>query len=161
MPVGNFGGTQNDAAQRLRNIAASGARCGVFTLVHWDQRHAPPHTFVPDELRKNSVCLVHTDRGFEIAGRRMPGASIVLEQPPSPEFATQFLHDIGKYSKDSNRVEVPFEQIAPKDGQLWSEETTEELRVAIGRSGATKLQYLAIGRDTRQHAVIHESTPEN
>ena len=29
----NFSDT---AAQRLRNIAASGARCGVYTLVHWD-----------------------------------------------------------------------------------------------------------------------------
>ncbi len=28
------------AAKRLRNIAASGARCGVFTLIHWDQRNA-------------------------------------------------------------------------------------------------------------------------
>ncbi|HXE42121.1 MAG TPA: FtsK/SpoIIIE domain-containing protein, partial [Candidatus Baltobacteraceae bacterium] len=71
---------------------------------------------------------------------------------------TKFLHDIGKSSKDSTRVEVPFEQIAPADDKIWSEETTEELRVAIGRSGATKLQYLAIGRATRQHALIAGKT---
>ena len=46
------------AARRLRNIAANGARCGVYTLIHWDQRNAPPNDFVPDELRKNSVRLV-------------------------------------------------------------------------------------------------------
>ena len=146
------------AAQRLRNIAASGARCGVYTLIHWDQRHATPQAFVPDELRKNSVCIVHTDRGFEIAGRRMPGTNIALETPPSPEFATEFLHEVGKFSKDSNRVEVPFEQIAPQDGQIWSEETTEELTVPIGRSGATKWQKLAIGKGTRQHALIAGKT---
>jgi hypothetical protein len=60
------------AARRLRNIAASGARCGVFTLIHWDQRTALPPDFVPDELRANSVCLARTARGFRTGG--MAGA---------------------------------------------------------------------------------------
>jgi DNA segregation ATPase FtsK/SpoIIIE, S-DNA-T family len=47
----NFSDT---AARRLRNIAASGARCGVYTLIQWDQRHAPPQDFVPDELAKTA-----------------------------------------------------------------------------------------------------------
>ena len=51
---------------------------------------------------------------------------------------------------------MPFEQIAPEN--FWLDETTEELRVPIGRSGATKLQYLAVGRDTRQHALIAGKT---
>lgn len=151
----NFSDT---AARRLRNIAASGARCGVYTIIHWDQRHAPPQDFVPDELRKNSVWLVHTGRGFEFAGRKMPGARLLLDPPPPADFATEFLHEAGKSSKNSTRVEVPFEQVAPPDGRLWSEKTTEELRVPIGRSGATKLQYLEIGKGTRQHALIAGKT---
>ena len=55
----NFSDT---AAKRLRNIAANGARCGVYTLIHWDQRNAPPQDFVPDELRKNSVRLVRGEQ---------------------------------------------------------------------------------------------------
>ncbi|HKI69165.1 MAG TPA: ATP-binding protein, partial [Verrucomicrobiae bacterium] len=35
------------AARRLRNIATSGARCGVYTLIHWDQRNTVPADFVP------------------------------------------------------------------------------------------------------------------
>ena len=151
----NFSDT---AARRLRNIATSGARCGVYTLIHWDQRNALPQDFVPDELRKNSVRLVHGERGFEFAGWRAPGTLLILDPPPSPEFATQFLHQVGENSKNSNRVEVPFAQIAPPDTKLWTESTLEELRVAIGRSGATKLQYLAIGRDTRQHVLIAGKT---
>src|SRR5204862_153891 len=30
------------AAKRLRNIAASGAGCGVYTLIHWAHRHGAP-----------------------------------------------------------------------------------------------------------------------
>ena len=151
----NFSDT---AARRLRNIAASGARCGVYTLIHWDQRHALPPEFVPDELRKNSIGLVRTEKGFELSGWRKAGTRLVLDRPPSPEFATQFLHEVGQSSKDSNRVEVPFEQVAPPDAKLWTEETTEELTVPIGRSGATKLQQLAIGKGTRQHALVAGKT---
>ena len=149
----NFSDT---AAKRLRNIAANGARCGVFTLIHWDQRTALPQDFVPDELRKNSVCLVRTGSGFELANWRPPGVRLVFDPPMPPEFATEFLHRIGESSKDASRVEVPFAQIAPDE--LWREETTELLRVPIGRSGATKLQYLEIGSGTRQHALIAGKT---
>ena len=64
----------------------------------------------------------------------------------------------GEGSKNANRVEVPFEQIAPAEADIWKEETTELLRVPIGRSGATKLQYLEIGSGTRQHALIAGKT---
>ena len=48
--------------------------------------------------------------------------------------------------------------MAPPDSDVWSEITTDELRVPIGRSGATKLQYLEVGRATRQHALIAGKT---
>jgi DNA segregation ATPase FtsK/SpoIIIE, S-DNA-T family len=149
----NFSDT---AAKRLRNIAANGARCGVFTLIHWDQRNAVPQDFVPDELRKNSICLVRTERGFELANHQPSGMKLLLDAPPPSEFATEFLIRVGEGSKNANRVEVPFEQIAPTE--LWQEETTELLRVPIGRSGATKFQYLEIGSGTRQHALIAGKT---
>ncbi len=151
----NFSDT---ACKRLRNIATSGARCGVYTLIHWDQRNAAPQDFVPDELRKNSVTLARRENDFVLTNWRVAGSQIQLDPPPSPEFATHFLREVGKKGKDSNRVEVPFEQIAPREAEIWSEETSEELRVPIGRSGATKLQYLEIGKATRQHALIAGKT---
>ncbi|HXE42313.1 MAG TPA: FtsK/SpoIIIE domain-containing protein, partial [Candidatus Baltobacteraceae bacterium] len=146
------------AAKRLRNIAANGARCGVYVLMHWDQRQPPPNDFVPDELRKNSVRILRGENNFYLANWHPAGTKLNLDTPPSPEFATKFLHDIGESSRNSTRVEVPFEQIAPPENKIWSEETSEELRVAIGRSGATKLQYLEIGKATRQHALIAGKT---
>ncbi len=151
----NFSDT---AARRLINIATSGARCGVYTLMHWDRRHALPPGFVPEELRKNSVGLVRADNGFKLETHQPAGARLLLDAPPSPEFATEFLHRVGESGKDSNRVEVPFAQVAPPDAALWTGDTTDEVRVAIGRSGATKLQYLEIGKGTRQHALIAGKT---
>ncbi len=146
------------AARRLLHIAASGARCGVFTLIHWDHRHTPPADFFPEELRKSSVCITSTGEQFTLSSPFLPAARVLLDTPPSAEFATEFLHRVGEANRGANRVEVPFAQIAPPDADLWSEETTDELRVPIGRSGATKLQYLAIGKGTRQHALIAGKT---
>jgi hypothetical protein len=146
------------AAKRLMSIAASGARCGVYTLIHWDRRLPLPQDFIPDELRKSSVTINFQTQNLQIDGKNRPGTGVTLETPPAPDAATELIHRIGRFSRDSSRVEVPFEQVAPSDGEIWSEDTSAELRVPVGRTGATKLQYLAIGKGTRQHALVAGKT---
>ncbi len=179
------------AVKRLQSIAASGPRCGVHLLIHWDQRKATPVEFVPEELRKNSICIVPKGDGFALAGcpaaepllaraaatlsapsegeeragrgvvpgiNTWNGVKLLLDAPPDAELATQLLQQIGKDSTDSYRVEMPFAEVAPDDADLWTRETTSELRVAVGRTGATKLQYLALGQGTRQHGLIAGKT---
>ncbi|MDB6139319.1 MAG: segregation ATPase, FtsK/SpoIIIE family, partial [Verrucomicrobiaceae bacterium] len=147
------------AAKRLMSIAASGAKCGVYTLIHWDQRQPLPDGFVPEDLRKAGISIRHEPQGFIISPvQAETGAVLIFDPPPPDELAVSLIHKIGKSSIDSNRVEVPFSQIAPKPDELWMNDTTNELRIAIGRTGATKLQYLAIGKGTRQHALFAGKT---
>jgi DNA segregation ATPase FtsK/SpoIIIE, S-DNA-T family len=147
------------AAKRLQSIVTSGARCGVFTLVHWDQRQQLPEGLGGEELRKNSICIRKEKQGFTLARpNSKAGVPLHLDAPPEPEIAVDLVHKIGKSSIDSNLVQVPFKQIAPKPEELWTNETTNELRIAVGRTGATKLQYLAIGKGTRQHALFAGKT---
>ncbi|HUR46118.1 MAG TPA: hypothetical protein VMZ27_09615, partial [Candidatus Saccharimonadales bacterium] len=114
------------AAKRLMSIATSGARCGVYTLIHWDRRQPVPQDFIPEELRKNSVCVTCKGRDITLTGKFMPGTDLKLDPAPNDETATNFVHKVGISSRDSNRIEVPFAQIAPKENELWSEETTNE-----------------------------------
>jgi len=146
------------AAKRLLSIAASGARCGVYMLIHWDQRQALPPEFIPDELRGSSVCVGAKGKQFLLAGKPIPGTDLALDRPPPPEFAIEFVNKVGQASRDSSRVEVPFAHVAPPDAEVWCEDTTKELRVPIGRTGATKFQYLAIGKGTCQHGLIAGKT---
>ena len=146
------------AVKRLMSIAASGARCGVYLLLHWNQSRPAMAEFVPDELRKNSVCIQWKGKEFTIEGQAIEGAPLRLDAPPAPEQTTDFLQRVGKSSIDSNRVEMPFSEIAPAPDAIWSLDTTGELRVPVGRTGATKLQYLALGKGTRQHALIAGKT---
>jgi S-DNA-T family DNA segregation ATPase FtsK/SpoIIIE len=78
--------------------------------------------------------------------------------PPQGELETTLVHRLGKASVDSNRVEVPFQVIAPQQDEWWTSTTADELRVPIGRSGAKKFQWLALGKGTRQHALIAGKT---
>lgn len=146
------------AARRLLSIATSGARCGVYTLIHWDKRQPLPQDFTPEELRKSSVALTAKGQDFVFTANFIPGTSLVLDEPPSVELATEFIHKVGVTSRDSNRIEVPFSQVTPTASERWSLDTTCELRVAIGRTGATKLQYLAFGKGTRQHGLVAGKT---
>jgi energy-coupling factor transporter ATP-binding protein EcfA2 len=86
-----------------------------------------------------------------------PG-KVVLDQPPSAEIGNRFLERVGETSRGASRVEVPFSQVAPEPSEIWTAETTEELRVPIGRSGANKMQYLELGRGTKQHVLIAGKT---
>ncbi len=151
-------GFSETAIRRLSSLAASGARCGVYTLIHWDRRQPPPPEFLPDDLRANSVCLTLKGDQAVFTQAHPAGAQIQLELPPGPEAATRLVQEIGRLSRDSSRVEVPFAHVAPAEAQVWTGDTTTELRVAIGRTGATKLQELAMGKGTRQHALVAGKT---
>ena len=147
------------AAKRLLSIANSGARCGVYLLMHWDRKRAAPQDFDPSQVREHSLRIVGKKSGkLHLEDEAIAGAEFLLDCLPDDELTNDFIHKLGAASRDAERVEVPFSDIAPPLDDLWSVETTKELRVPIGRTGATKLQYLAIGRDTKQHALIAGKT---
>jgi len=44
---------------------------------------------------------------------------------------------------------VPFDSIAPKGEDFWTLHSNEELRVPVGRMGATRLQMMRLGKAWR------------
>ncbi len=55
-------------------------------------------------------------------------------------------------------MEVPFEAVAPAPDQLWSLNSREEICIPLGRTGATRLQSLRLGRGVAQHMLIAGKT---
>jgi hypothetical protein len=146
------------ALKRLRSIVSSGARCGVHLLVQRDLRQPAPDPALDDELRRTCHRLTFRNGAFHLAGAPAGADVVVFDSPPSLQDSITLVHRIGKASVDSNRVQVPFSQIAPPEGEFWSSDTSEELRVPVGRTGAKKLQMLAIGKGTRQHVLVAGKT---
>lgn len=151
-------GFSDTAAKRLLSIASSGARCGVHLLIQRDTRQAPPESALYDELRRVCLCVTSRDGGFQLDGAPTGANLLVFDRPPVHQDSIALVHRIGRTSVDSNRVQVPFSQIAPSDDEIWKSDTSEELRVPVGRTGAKKLQMLAIGKGTRQHMLVAGKT---
>ena len=68
------------------------------------------------------------------------------------------MHIVGEKARDANRVEVPFEFIAPPREAYWTSDSRNGVDVPLGRAGATKLQSLALGKGTSQHVLIAGKT---
>ncbi|MHC5001993.1 MAG: FtsK/SpoIIIE domain-containing protein [Planctomycetota bacterium] len=152
----NFSDT---AAKRLASIVSSGPRCGVYTLIGADTRQKAPRTIDVADLRRPSVHLVQRDDRFAWKDEDFEALPLALDPPPPAEFLIEQLHRVGAAARDSSRVEVPFTMVAPRDEDAWwSADAGPELRVPLGRTGATSLQSLELGRGTSQHVLIAGKT---
>jgi hypothetical protein len=154
-------GFEGDSFRRLSSILQSGPRCGVYTLILRDTRLSLPAGVHLEELEHHGGAnlvrdpernrLVWKDETFG----QFP---LTLDPPPGEDLLTHLVHVVGRHAKDSKRVEVPFETIAPPDDKFWTGSATDELRVPIGKMGATRLQSMRLGRGVAQHALIAGKT---
>ncbi len=148
-----------ESARRLGSIVASGARCGVFTLIAHDMKmELPPGLDISDVEAQSVHLRQHDGENFVWRAEVFRDFPITLEAPPDEEQVTRLMHVVGKAAKESKRVEVPFETIVPPDDKAWTGDTREEIRVPVGRTGATRLQYFSLGRGMSQHALIAGKT---
>jgi len=149
----------DDALRRLASIASTGARCGVYVLIARDTRLSLPSGARLDDLEANCVNLIQEGEDSfvwrdEVFGR----FPLKLDDPPAEDALTKLLHVVGKYAKEASRVEVSFDTIAPTEAEYWTGDATSELRVPIGRSGATRRQALRLGKGVAQHVLIAGKT---
>ncbi|MBS0208260.1 MAG: AAA family ATPase [Planctomycetes bacterium] len=157
--VANFPFGFTDAAMRyLMAVATTGARCGVYTLISVDTKLPLPHGFRIADLEASAAKLVWRDEAFVWKDETFERFPLQLDGLPDAEQFNQIIHKVGEGARNANRVEVPFEFIAPKPDQYWTSDSGRGIDVAIGRAGATKRQFLRLGRGTAQHMLIAGKT---
>ena len=142
------------AAKRLASLLTSGPRCGIFTLIHQDRRHALPRGFDEAVLERGTWILEQRDDQFRPAEPELSDFKVELQAEICDDQATRVIQAVGAAAIDASRVEVPFTAVQPEANQLWSRSCSEELVIPLGRSGAKNLQELRLGRGTNQHALI-------
>ena len=146
------------AARRLTSIAASGARCGVYILLLTDMNQPLPMRFDLKDIEAYATNLKWDGGKFVWKEPDVGKFPLVVDSPPPEERFTQIVQLVGENAKDSRRVQVPFEYIAPADDKWWAGSTAHGIDVALGRAGATKLQHLKLGHGTSQHVLIAGKT---
>jgi hypothetical protein len=153
--VANFPAGFNElAARRLASIAQSGPRCGVYLLLSLDECEPLPPGIAVADLERSSTVLSWRNGRFAWEDPDFGAFPLDLDAVPADDRLTALLHEIGAKAEDAGRVEVPFEVVAPAEASQWSGSTADGIDVPLGRVGATKLQYLRLGRGTSQHALL-------
>ena len=157
--VANFPANFSEqAARRLISVATSGPRCGVYTLISVDTRQPLPPNFDLSDLEHAATTLSWHDDRFLSIEPELQQVPLVLDAPPSATLCSHIIKSVGRQSKDSRRVEVAFSRVAPKDDQLWTCDSRHGIEVALGRAGATKLQFMRLGKGTSQHVLVAGKT---
>lgn len=156
-------GFTEESARRLASIIESGPRCGVFVLLHHDARGKLPETISAEDLGKGCALIEYNGaedaHPFVWQSPAYATLPLSLESPPGESQTATILDAVGKAALESGRVEVPFKTLAPSGpASMWSEDCSGELSIPLGRAGATKLQRLALGKGTSQHALIAGKT---
>lgn len=151
-------GFSEAAFRQFQSIVTSGPRCGVFLIVHRDLRQPLPDKALEEDLRSHCQWLRLRGGDCEFGGRRRRGLRLRWDALPNAELAVEILRKVGQASVEGGRVEVPFESVAPKADELWSQRAAVGVQVPIGRTGASKLQHLTLGRGTQQHVLIAGKT---
>lgn len=157
--VANFpAGFQENSGARLRSIVASGARCGVFTLMSVDERLRLPRDFHMSDLEPHAWTL-HWQEGQFVWEHPAVGALPLQPDPlPPPDVFTQIVRRVGQAVQEAGKVEVPFASGVPEPEQWWTTSSQEGLEVPLGRAGAKKFQFLRLGQGTSQHVLVAGKT---
>ena len=147
-----------EAARRLVSIVNSGPSCGVYTLITHDPKQPLPQGFNLSDLEQGSINLLWKDETFVWKDPDFSRFPLELEVPPDLSEVTRLVRLVGERSRDANRVEVPFDYVAPRPIEIWASDSRNGLAVAVGRAGATKRQMFAVGKGTAQHALVAGKT---
>ncbi len=156
-------GFSPESLKKVASIAASGARCGVYVLLMRDVRKPLAADVRQDLYRHSNVFrLIEGQNGT--GGKRellWPDAELAelklaIDAPPPAETLTAELQKIGKAAKEASRIEIPFSAIAPSE--VWAGSTANNVEIAVGRCGVTRLQQLKLGSGVAQHVLVAGKT---
>jgi len=155
------------AARQLVSIVQNGPRCGIYTILVVDTDKDLPGGLLMDELEQNATIITGdskrrfwkwVDGVWSWQDEEFKDCLLELDEPPPTELFNRIITTVGEVAKSADKVEVPFARIAPPPSEQWTGDTGSELRVALGPSGARKLQMLELGRGTAQHVLVAGKT---
>lgn len=147
-----------EAATRLVEIATNGPRCGVFTIVMLDTEQPLPYEFNLSDLERVSSVITWNAQSFGWRDPDFDGIQLQLDTPPPLSLFNTILKKVGEESSAASVVRVPFTRTALPLKDWWQASTRDGIRVPLGRAGATKLQYIDLGKGTAQHVLVAGKT---
>jgi len=150
--------TTVETAQLLTSIAAEGPKCGVHTLLQVDTERPLPYGFNMGDLERATTVIAWNGQQFVWADPDFQACLLELDTKPPANVVDMIIPAVGEQAKDANRVEVPFQKIAPPQQRWWQADSRSGLVAPLGRAGATKIQLLEVGEGEKQHVLVAGQT---
>ena len=147
-------GLDEKGLARLAGIVAGGPPCGVLTLIAYDTTRALAAGFKGDDFRGDGASFRWENGRLAWVDPEFGQYPLALDAAPTSEFANRTVQRLGAAAKGARRVEVPFEFIAPPNGEYWTRDSRAGIDLPLGKAGAKKRQNLTLGQGTSQHVLI-------
>ncbi len=150
-----------DAVRRVVEIATNGPRCGVFTIIIQDTNRGYDfwgNNVSADELARTSRVLTLNGQSETWEDPDYRECPLLLDAPPALALFNNILQEVGQAAIEADEIKVPFERVMPLESSWWKASTRDGIRVPLGRAGASKLQYMELGKETAQHVLVAGKT---
>ncbi|MFZ1752757.1 MAG: FtsK/SpoIIIE domain-containing protein [Caldilineaceae bacterium] len=142
------------AARRLVSIVQNGPRCGVYTIILADMSKPLPHGFSLADLEQNTTIIAWNGERFVWQDADFKDCRLKLDVLPPARLTDRNIKAVGAAAKVASKVEVPYSRIALPADERWTASAADDLVAALGPSGATRVQFLTLGRGTAIHALV-------
>lgn len=152
-------GLTDKALKLLEQIATSGPKCGVFTIIYKNQnqyKKVPERSYpMVSNVEKNFKRMNFVNNGNKIlfSSEKINGKSFLWKSIQMPEAVAldDIILKLKKGIKNAEKVVIGIEKVSDAES---SETTKEGIRLPIGIHGANEVQYLTLGVGGSHHALI-------
>lgn len=138
----------------LNSLLETGAKAGVYTIIHIDETLEKPRNFNYDLFKAHCQILRPADKtynGEPLFVYESPEAPIIcyatLDKPPESDRFNQLTAMISKASGEVKADTVSFSQLYPET--LWTGDSRGEIRTAIGVAGAREKLEFWLGENSK------------
>ena len=142
------------AIERLGALIGYGPRCGIIVWLQADVAANLPKEIDLQHFYQRGLILEEHAGKMRLCQEQLGSWDCRLEHMPTPQRAEHILQTIGEHAATAANRAVPLRSGAPQEGGLWQGDTSHDLRLPIGRSGAKRLQFMELGHGTAQHVLI-------
>lgn len=78
---------------------------------------------------------------------------LILDNSPPDDIKNDILNTIGKLSRKTSEVEIPFDKILPSKEKWWKSSSEKEIKVPIGKI-RNENHYFEIGQGSTHHCLV-------
>lgn len=156
-------GMTDQSLKLLKQIITSGPKCGVFTIIYWNESQYQKFS----ERSYPLIANIETDvqefnfdkEGKQIfyAGEKVKGKPLLWEslRLPSTDQMNQIIDILKKSIKNADKVVIGIDKVIDEVSQEEITHTTKDgINIPIGVRGAKEIQYLTLGVGGSHHALI-------